>query len=98
MTDYPMARPADDGMDKWLQLPRDYGNVDALGYNLWSPPGSAIGYPPVVMYKMRGEDAVVDGRYDSWLVRSEPDLDASEYTGALARPLRDVVVIDTWTA
>jgi hypothetical protein len=48
-----------------------------------------------LLYKMRGMDAVVNGLYETWLV-SSPDLRAQSYPGALARPLRDVCVIDVW--
>lgn len=52
--------------------------------------------PCVFMYKMRGMDAAIDSLYDTWLAYGAPDMSASKYTGALTRPLRDVIVIDAW--
>src|SRR3954470_3213507 len=52
----------------------------------------------ITRYKMRGMDATVAGLYDTWIVQTEPDLDGSEYGGALAKPLRDVIVIDSWSS
>lgn len=48
-----------------------------------------------LVFKMRGMDALVAGLYDTWL-SSSPDLRAQSYAGELARPLRDVCVIDFW--
>lgn len=70
----------------------------AVGLNLWTVGRGYSVETLVRMYKMRGEDALTDALYDSWLVEGAPDLDASEYAGALARPLRDVIVTDTWSA
>lgn len=79
----------------WLNVPLDASNLNGIGVNLWSmgPPGPI----PVTVYKMRGMDAAIDGTYDTWLVSSAPDMDASDYHGALATPLRDVIVVDSWT-
>lgn len=73
-------------------------NAEAVGdqrpANMWT----VIAGPwQVSVYKMRGMDAAVSGLYDTWL-SSEVDLDGSEYHGALATPLRDIIVIDTWSA
>jgi hypothetical protein len=45
---------------------------------------------------MRGQDAVVNGSYDTWLASGAPDFAGASYAGALATPLRDIVVIDAW--
>lgn len=96
MADYPLARGPDDGMDLRQTLAMDYGAVDSFGVNLWGLYASSQ-TPPVTTYKMRGMDAAVSGLYDSWLTTGAPDTDGSDYHGALAKPLRDVVVIDAWT-
>lgn len=49
-------------------------------------------------YKMRGMDQVTDGLYDTWVVQGNPDFGAARYVGALGLPLRDVCIIDVWTA
>jgi hypothetical protein len=56
------------------------------------------GYPPpaVMAYKMRGMDAAISGLYDAWISVGTPDYAGTGYHGALATPLRDIVVIDTW--
>lgn len=59
-------------------------------YELGYPP------PPLVTYKMRGMDALVDSLYDAWLSVGEPDSSGSKYSGTLTRPLRDIIVIDSW--
>lgn len=48
------------------------------------------------MYKMRGMDAVTNGLYDTWIT-SAPDFAGASYAGALATPLRDIVVVDAWS-
>jgi|SRR5262245_25388146 len=79
--------------------PSRWRNADAVG-SVW-PIVNFFSVVPTTwsarVYKMRGMDAAVDGLYDTWLVEGEPDTDASEYTGELATPLRDVIVIDTWS-
>lgn len=69
-----------------------------LGINLWTiglgiPPTTSV---PITIYKMRGMDAVTNGTYDTWLATGEPDTDGSGYAGPLAKPLRDIVVTDSW--
>lgn len=49
----------------------------------------------LVLFKLRGMDATTDGLYDYWLSTSR-DQCAQDYRGELARPLRDVVVIDDY--
>jgi hypothetical protein len=65
----------------------------------WSDATSVIGAchydVRALLFKMRGMDALVDGLYETWLAGSA-DLRAQSYAGALARPLRDVCVIDVW--
>lgn len=80
---------------KWVQAMPSLGQ-SVMG-RVWSI--HDYGYaPPEILttYKMCGEDAVVNGLYDTWLVTGTPDDDASEYTGSLAKPLRDVIVIGKW--
>lgn len=48
--------------------------------------------PATTTYVMRGEDAAVAGRYDTWKSPLSPDFSASLYAGSLATPIRDVVV------
>jgi hypothetical protein len=50
-----------------------------------------------LIYKMRGRDAATDD-LDTWLSSGQPDFGASRYAGALAMPLRDVVIVDVWLA
>lgn len=47
-------------------------------------------------YKMRGMDATIHGLYDTWIVTGSPDTTGASYTGPLATPLRDIVVVDSW--
>lgn len=49
-------------------------------------------------YKMRGMDALTDGLYATWLSSAAPDTTGALYSGPLNRPLRDVIVIDTWSS
>lgn len=49
-----------------------------------------------ITYKMRGEDAVANGTYDTWLAIGTPDTTGALYGGALATPLRDIIVVDSW--
>ena len=52
-----------------------------------------FGNPPTgITYVMRGEDAAINGTYDVWKVTGTADFTASSYHGALATPLRDVIV------
>lgn len=51
---------------------------------------------PIYYYKMRGMDHNVSGLYDTWTVVGSPDYAAASYVGALALPLRDVVISATW--
>lgn len=51
----------------------------------------------VTVYKMRGMDKNTNGLYDTWLVSGTPDLTGASYAGALAKPLRDIIVIDSWS-
>ncbi len=48
-------------------------------------------------FKMRGQDAHTNGVYDTWLVIGAADTTGAQYTGALATPLRDVVIAGFWT-
>lgn len=50
----------------------------------------------VTYYKMRGMDNAVDGLYDTWITINFIDVSASQYTGTLVTPLRDVIVINKW--
>lgn len=79
-----------DGIKLTWGVAHNNGTIWMQGYPMESPPS------PVIMYKMRGMDAVVLGLYDSWLSEQEPDLDASKYAGSLNLPLRDVIVVDSW--
>jgi len=45
-----------------------------------------------VKYKMCGQDASVNGLFDTWVVSNAPDFTGSQYTGSLATPLRDIFV------
>ena len=98
MPDYPISSDGTDvAFSLYGNVARDWGSVDALGRNNWTM-GPANTTAPVTIYKMRGMDAAVSGVYDTWLVSGAPDLDASDYSGPLATPLRDVIVIDTWSS
>lgn len=69
-------------------------NIDwSVGINVWT---AGLGTLRPAIYKMRGQDALVDALYDCWLSPGQPDPDARAYIGALAKPLRDVCVIDSW--
>jgi hypothetical protein len=45
-----------------------------------------------VRYKMRGTDANLDGVTDTWIVYDNDDPTGAQYAGALATPLRDIVI------
>jgi hypothetical protein len=47
---------------------------------------------PPVKYKMCGQDASVNGLYDTWVVSNAPDFTGSQYTGGLNTPLRNIFV------
>jgi len=68
--------------------------AEVAGAQVWS---IQRGYPKVTYYKMRGMDAIVSGLYDAWLAVGTPDLTGAVYTGTLAKPLRDIIVVDTWS-
>ena len=70
-----------------------FDNVDRLA-NLWGP--SSTVEAVITIFKMRSMDALVNGLHDTWLTSSTPDLLGTYYVGALATPLRDIIVIDTW--
>jgi hypothetical protein len=82
-------------MPPWFTADRTAEGAARVGVDWSLALGSA---PAITMYKMRGEDALADGLYDTWLATGAPDLDGSDYEGDLVTPLRDVIVIDTWTA
>lgn len=48
--------------------------------------------PAGLTYVMRGQDKNVNGQYDTWKSVGAADFAAANYHGALATPLRDVVV------
>lgn len=84
------------GIDDWR------ATAEALrftGVEDWNDAVSILGVchydVRALLFKMRGMDAAIAGRYDEWLA-SSADMRAQSYTGALARPLRDVCVIDVW--
>jgi hypothetical protein len=45
-----------------------------------------------ITYVMRGQDHATNGLYDTWKSTNAPDFTGTLYTGALATPLRDIVV------
>jgi len=44
------------------------------------------------VFVMRGEDHNTNGLYDTWKVTGSPDFAGGSYAGALATPLRDIVI------
>lgn len=93
VTDFARGTADVSGATAWLQA--QMACEERATINFWTVAASDW---ERTFYKMRGMDALTDGLYDTWLAESEPDLDASEYAGALNLPLRDVIVIDSWSA
>lgn len=91
MTDYPIAL---DGLPVTSGLNLKWGAPFAA--NIWSVGVVNAPPPPIVVFKMRGMDASSGGLYDTWLSTQSPDYSGEQYHGTLAKPLRDVVVVDSW--
>lgn len=92
----------------WLDTPGEGVDcdltADGAGVSYWVDsisvgPGLDLNQLKIVgskyVFKMRGLDAV-SSSYDVWVVRDQPDFAGTYYVGALATPLRDITLIDTW--
>lgn len=93
----PSVGPANDWLPQVIADASTKGgqqNVDlpAIRINTW---GATLTY-----YKMRGMDQLTGGVYATWVVSGQPDFTAARYvnTGGLNLPLRDICVVDIWTA
>jgi hypothetical protein len=100
MTDYLLAADGfTDGAGQALNVALDVSSLNGIGINLWTIFGtSEVSVASAITYKMRGMDAALNGVYDTWLATAAPDTSGAYYGGVLAQPLRDIVVVDSWTA
>lgn len=100
MTAYDLGLPGTEPGTLHQNLAFDPSNLEYVGMNLWSvgSVGRSSSSVAATYYKMRGQDAAVNGLYDTWIASGAPDTAGTYYSGALALPLRDVVVVDSWSA
>lgn len=98
MTDYLLSVDSyADVIALYQSVPFDGSNIDGIGINLWTVGSLEASVAAAITYKMRGMDASVNGLYDTWLAAGAPDTGGTYYSGALALPLRDVTIVDSWT-
>lgn len=68
-------------------------NPSSVSRASWGGGVSTTPVSVVVRYRMKGMDALTDGLYDTWNVTTSPDFSASQYSGGLNTPLRDVTAL-----